>query len=93
MSREHTLDYEIKEQLIFDTINLVNPIKFDRMLLFDLCKKQRRKRRMLSGNQLEPDLYKILLGIQPRKYGMLPNKMGKFIRLAPGTDIFKELVN
>ena len=87
LARENYLDDLIKQQLIDDTLELVNPIYFNKQELVKVL--ERRVSEVQKGHvnntvaQLNTDLNKVLDGKKPRKYGEVPEKMGNFEMISP----------
>ncbi|KAH9080028.1 hypothetical protein Ae201684P_020607 [Aphanomyces euteiches] len=99
LARENHLDHVVKDALLYDTIQLVKPMHFDRAALVSILKRradentQDKKRPSMlhpleaeerAKKQLNEDLTDILRGELPRQYGELPESMGNFQRIAPG---------
>lgn len=89
MGQEHLLDEQVKQPLISDTIDLVEPLAFDRRKLADVLQRRlERKASTTSGasnrKQLDIDLHAILNGQLPRPVGVMPERMGNYERIAPG---------
>eukprot|EP00929_Paragymnodinium_shiwhaense_P034771 TRINITY_DN18876_c0_g1_i4.p1 TRINITY_DN18876_c0_g1~~TRINITY_DN18876_c0_g1_i4.p1 ORF type:complete len:1460 (-),score=402.22 TRINITY_DN18876_c0_g1_i4:65-4444(-) len=87
MGQEHLLDEQVKQPLISDTIDLVEPMEFDRRKLADVL--HRRLHKAATGavggrQQLDVDLHAILNGKVPRKPGVMPERIGNYERIAPG---------
>lgn len=90
-STETVLDDMIKQRLVDDTIDLINPVDFDRKRLFEVL--ERRAQEEFNGakplnNQhqkrgMNKDLTYILNGQMPRAYGEFPKNMGNYELLAP----------
>ena len=100
LARETALDVTVKESVVRDTIELVNPIKYDRKQLVRVCKRRlMKKKRRGVGNelsekeQLEEDLALIMRGKRPRQYGedISSEIKDSYERLAPGTKLFDQL--
>ncbi|RHZ02116.1 hypothetical protein DYB31_013921, partial [Aphanomyces astaci] len=98
MGRDNSLDYVIKDALIYDTMRLVRPLHFDRAALVsvlnrrahDLAQEKKRPNQLppteveaRALQQLNEDLTDILHGERPRQYGEMPQHMGNFQRIAP----------
>ncbi|CDW88353.1 tubulin-tyrosine ligase family protein [Stylonychia lemnae] len=90
LARETLLDDMIKQRLIDDIIDLVDPIDFDRKRLFEVLErrinedfKQSTTSNAYSKRLMNRDLTYILNGQVPRKYGEMPKIMGNFERIAP----------
>ncbi|RLO06381.1 hypothetical protein DYB28_011067 [Aphanomyces astaci] len=98
MGRDNSLDYVIKDALIYDTMRLVRPLHFDRAALLsilnrrahDLAQEKKRPNQLppteveaRALQQLNEDLTDILHGERPRQYGEMPQHMGNFQRIAP----------
>jgi tubulin polyglutamylase TTLL5 len=101
LARDTALDVTVKESVVRDTIELVNPIKYDRYQLARVCKRRQinKKQRVGRGQelsekeQLEEDLTLILRGKRPRQYGedISPEVKDCYERLAPGTKLCDQL--
>ena len=92
LSRETILDDIVKQQLIDDVIELVDPVLFDRKKLLDVLERKIKEEQGLKSNintqnnskqQMNRDLTYILNGKNIRKVGEIPKFMGNFERLAP----------
>lgn len=86
MGQEHLLDEQVKQPLISDTIDLINPLEFDRRRLADVLHRRVERKAAGSGGgrqQLDIDIHAILKGDAPRKHGDMPKKMGNYDRIAP----------
>ena len=91
LARDTVLDDLIKQRLIDDTIDLLDPIDYDRKRLFEVLDRRVRDEFTKSSGttaahskrQMNKDLTYILHGQMPRKYGELPLKMGSYERIAP----------
>lgn len=86
------LDDIIKQRLIDDTIDLVDPIDFDRKRLFEVLERRItqdiKQNTSASGtnarkNIMNKDLTYILNGAVPRTFGEDPKLMGNYERIAP----------
>lgn len=98
LSTETPLDEIVKSKLIDETIDLVNPIDFDRRRLFEVL--ERRCQEEFSTNkqtnqhikrQMNRDLTYILNKQMPRGYGELPQSLGNYERLAP-SELSEQLI-
>mmetsp|Transcript_25950 Transcript_25950/g.19556 ORF Transcript_25950/g.19556 Transcript_25950/m.19556 type:complete len:111 (-) Transcript_25950:47-379(-) len=90
LARETLLDDMVKQRLIDDTIELIDPLDFDRKRLFEVLErrinedfKQNSSSSTHAKRQMNRDFTYILNGKLPRKYGEMPKQMGNFERLAP----------
>eukprot|EP00928_Gymnodinium_smaydae_P028527 TRINITY_DN21730_c0_g1_i1.p1 TRINITY_DN21730_c0_g1~~TRINITY_DN21730_c0_g1_i1.p1 ORF type:complete len:1393 (+),score=185.94 TRINITY_DN21730_c0_g1_i1:37-4215(+) len=86
MGQEHLLDEQVKQPLISDTIDLVEPMVFHRQKLTDVLHRRVEKKAGAGAStrkQLDVDLHAILEGRLPRKFGELPERMGNYERIAP----------
>jgi tubulin polyglutamylase TTLL5 len=95
MARHTHLDIRIKNAVIQDTIELLDPTPYDRVALKRIISRrlpgirQRPLHAILKADaDLERDLHDILRGQLPRAFGELPRSMGRFERLCPGTALF-----
>jgi len=105
MARGTRIDEIVKESMIHDTAGIVDPPKFDREALVRVCARRmeemqkKGKSAMSAGGvggggekeRLEKDLSDILMGKIPRQYGEVPENMGNYQMLAPGTPYFDKL--
>jgi len=85
LARDTLLDDMVKQRLIDETIDLVNPVDFDRRRLFEVLERRINedfKKNSLSSvhakHYMNRDLTYILKGKVPRNYGEMPEKMGNF---------------
>ena len=94
LARETQLDIRVKNALVTDIIQLLDPAPFDRAALTRVLKKrisdlQQKKFSMTSTDpDLEKDLKTILGSHVPRRYGEEPRNCGNFERLCPGTKAY-----
>ncbi len=84
------MDNQVKDRLIRDTIALVDPPAYDRRALANACWRRLTQRTSLSSTSdrdvLERDLAKVLMGMVPRKFGEMPNKIGNYEQIVPSAD-------
>ena len=92
LARDTLLDDMIKQRLIDDIIELVEPVDFDRKRLFEVLErrinedfKQSTTANAYSKRLMNRDLTYILAGQVPRKFGDMPKKLGNFERIAPSS--------
>lgn len=85
LARENYLDDLIKQQLLDDTIGLIKPMYFNKTNLVKVLKRRitEVQKGQKNVNTLNNDLYAILDGQEPRKYGELPEEMGNYECIAP----------
>ena len=92
LSRDTILDDIVKQQLIDDIVELIDPVLFDRKKLLDVLERRIKEEHGLkstintqnnSKQQMNRDLTYILDGKTMRKVGEMPKFMGNFERLAP----------
>jgi tubulin polyglutamylase TTLL5 len=92
LARDHLLDDIIKQRLIDDTIDLVEPIDYDRKRLFEVLERRItqdfKQSTSKSGTNakkhiMNEDLTYILNGAMPRAYGEDPKMCGNYQRIAP----------
>lgn len=92
LARDYILDDLIKQQLIDDIIDVVDPINFDRQRMLEVLDRRIREEQGMKSQistqnnsklQLNRDLNYILRGKQIRKYGEMPAFLGGFERIAP----------
>lgn len=86
------LDDIIKQRLIDETIDLVEPVDFDRKRLFEVLERRItqdiKQNTSASGTNakkhiMNKDLTYILNGAVPRAFGEDPKLMGNYERIAP----------
>ena len=78
--------------MIDDTIDLLDPIDFDRKRLFEVLERRVHEdfskssgaMNLHTKRQMNKDLTYILHGQIPRAYGEMPKKLGSYQRIAPG---------
>jgi hypothetical protein len=102
MARENELDRRIKNQLIRDTVALVDPLPFDREALVKIIERRHRNLNVSSAgaskvggvqqHDLGRDLYALLQGRLPRQTGEAPRFCGNFDALAPGTTVSNKVM-
>jgi tubulin polyglutamylase TTLL5 len=87
LARENVLDDMIKQQLVDDTLDLVDPVFFNRQELVKVLERRlnevQKGQYINSSQQLTSDLMRILEGRRPRQYGEEPRKMGNYEMIAP----------
>lgn len=87
LARENVLDDMIKQQLVDDTLDLVDPVFFNRQELVKVLERRlnevQKGQYINSSQQLNSDLMRILEGRRPRQYGEEPRKMGNYEMIAP----------
>lgn len=91
LSCDTLLDDLIKQRLIDDTIDLIDPVDFDRKRLFEVLERRTQEEfgaAKTQSNQhlkrsMNKDLNYVLHGKVPRAYGEMPKAMGNYERLAP----------
>lgn len=87
MARENYLDDLVKQQLIDDTLELINPLYFNRNELLSVL--ERRMHELQKGqfnncvSQMNQDLTRILEGKKPRAIGQVPEKLGNYELISP----------
>ena len=100
LARDSDLDSDVKEALLRDTVALINPSPFDREALRRICKRRGFTKSnprshvcptASDKDLLENDLRDIFMGQPPRQYGELPDTMGGYERIAPGTSLYEKL--
>ena len=86
------MDDIVKQRLIDDTIDLVDPLDFDRKRLFEVLERRisqdLKQNTSASGTNarkhiMNRDLTYILNGAVPRSFGEDPRLMGNYERIAP----------
>ena len=81
LARDTEVDAIVKERLIEDTIQLVNPSKIDRAALKEICERRLYKTKasieqnISVKERLEKDLRKIFCNCFPRKFGDLNDEL------------------
>ena len=92
LHKEHLIDEIIKQNLIDDIVDLVEPIVYDHERLLDVLSRriaeaERHKSKISIHNNtkdtLNRDLTYILKGKKIRKVGEMPAKIGGFEMIAP----------
>merc|ERR1719162_857158 len=87
MGQEHLLDEQVKQPLICDTIDLIEPVEFDRKALSEVLHRRLDKKAATGSvggrQQLDIDIHAILQGQVPRRFGEMPKRMGNYERIAP----------
>lgn len=77
----------MKQSLISETIDLVEPTEFDRRKLTHVMNRRLEKKpgvsQVVGRQQLDVDFHAILKGQIPRKFGEMPRQMGNYERIAP----------
>lgn len=99
LARENALDNRVKNAMIRDTIQLVDPPAYDRATLTKILKRRLNditKNKVVSSRNdpmLEDDL-RAILGDEyyPRLYGEMPKHMGNYERLCPETKIYEQVM-
>ncbi|CAG9322482.1 unnamed protein product [Blepharisma stoltei] len=87
LARENYLDDLVKQQLIDDTLDLVDPLYFNHKELLNVL--DRRMHELQKGqfnncaSQMNIDLTRILGGKKPRPFGQLPEKVGNYELISP----------
>jgi hypothetical protein len=82
---------DIKRDMITDTIQLIDPVYFDRQVLLNVIQRRYKSNgsrhqqtsKAQMQDELNQDLTKILHGKMPRQYGQMPERMGRYQRIAP----------
>ena len=79
MSRETDLDRKVKETMVRDTINLLDPPQVDRRALKKICYRRMNRSRAMNWKtskssqteeeRLDNDIRNILMNKLPRQYG------------------------
>ncbi len=91
LARENQLDIRVKNELIRDTILLIDPAPYDRSAIVKIIKKRLKDlgHKQFIVNKQDPDLESNLRSILgdyvPRSYGEEPRCMGSYERICPGT--------
>ena len=92
LARENILDDLVKQQLVDDTIDLIEPLSFDRKKLVQVLERRILAEQGCKSNintqnnskqQLNKDLTYILNGKSMRKVGEMPKFIGNYERIAP----------
>lgn len=87
LARDHFIDDLIKQQLIDDTLDIVNPTFFNKTHLIKVLQRRLAElQRGVNNNSqavLNADLTSILDGKQRRSYGEYPTRLGNYERIAP----------
>jgi Tubulin-tyrosine ligase family len=96
-ARENVLDVRVKNIILNDTIQLIDPAPFDREAVRKILQRRFRsfsknKIGLHKDSELEYDLKEILGDYVPRKYGEVPKILGGCERLCPHTAIYTHIV-
>ena len=100
MSRENVLDHRVKDALIRDTIALVDPVPFDRVILVKALERRRRANEASSARmrsvqsqrkELAEDLINITRGRLPRRVGERARFQGAYEALCPCTSEYLKI--
>ena len=87
LARDNLLDDMIKQQLIDDTLEIVEPIYYNKQELLKVLERRiselNKGQNFNSVAQMNEDLSKILEGRKPRKLGELPQSIGNYELIAP----------
>ena len=92
LAREFIIDDLVKQQMVDDAIDIVNPVLFDRQRLIEVLDRRIREEQGCKSTintqnnskiQLNRDINYILNGKKIRLHGELPEKVGGFTRIAP----------
>lgn len=104
LGRDSPMDNKIKLSVVTDTVNIVDPLPFDREALVRVVERRMEEMRQRDrvgatgrspkprpspAEQLEEDLQAVLRGAVPRRYGEMPKRLGKFRRICPGSAQFE----
>ena len=97
LARENLLDVRVKNILLKDTIQLINPAPYDRGAVARILKRRfldfpKNKYGQHKDSHLENDLKEILGDLIPRKYGEIPDCMGGYERLCPHTSTYTHVL-
>ena len=98
MSRESGLDHRVKNQMIHDSIRLVNPVQYNREAVASILKRRMNDvatSKFVLGRHdpyLESDLYEMLGDQVPRRYGEMPEVMGNYQWLVPNTKLYENIM-
>jgi tubulin polyglutamylase TTLL5 len=98
LARTNALDVRVKNAMIRDIINIIDPAPFDRAAVLRIL--QRRlgniaKNRCSVGRndpELEQDLRDILGDYVPRRYGEMPAAMGNYEMICPHTKEYEQVL-
>ena len=99
LSTETALDEIVKSKLIDDTLDLIEPVDFDRRRLFEVLERRcteefggaKPNNNVHSKRQMNKDLTYILNGQMPRGYNEMPQNIGNYERLAP-SELSEQLI-
>jgi hypothetical protein len=85
---DNLLDDMVKQRLIDDTLDLVNPVDFDRQRVVEVLERRINEeaaadKRNTSKRNMNRDLTYILNGDMPRGYGETPKLLGNYEMIAP----------
>ena len=98
LERTNVLDDEIKLPLVQDIIKIIDPIDVDKLALLNVLERIIKIKNNTKNKdvylyspkvQLNMDLNNIFKGKLPRKYGEIPQDMGRFEMICPNKDTDK----
>jgi len=100
LSRDNQLDIRVKNAMIKDTVQLIDPAPFNRESIPRILKRrlkefQQSKSSVLNNkydSALESDLKEILGDYVPRKFGEVPRNLGNYEMLCPGTKAYTQVM-
>ena len=83
LARETPLDCEVKERLVHDTLQLVSPPYFDRIVWAHMLATRLAERSRATPPPFATEITALLHGQMPRAYGQMPERLGLYERIAP----------
>ena len=98
LGRLNPLDKRVKEMMIHDIINILDPAPYDRVMIVKILEKKLNnitKNRFVFGRNdpdLEDELHDILGDYIPRKYGETPKVLGNYQMLCPNTKEYDDIL-
>jgi tubulin polyglutamylase TTLL5 len=97
LARENLLDVRVKNILLKDTIQLIDPAPYDKEAVGKILQRRfhdfsKNKIGLHKDSELENDLKEILGDFIPRKYGEIPKILGGYERLCPHTAIYTHVL-
>jgi tubulin polyglutamylase TTLL5 len=99
LARENVFDIRVKNALISDTIQLIDPLPYDREALARALKRRLNESSKGQGSKafyhrkdtdLAADLQEVMGTARPRRVGEEPRYLGAYERLCPGTPVYSQ---
>ena len=94
LERSYLIDEVVKQSLIDDILDIVDPVDFDKEALLDIMAERLSSRRKVTPEDDLVSLGRVFRYQKVRKIGEIPEKMGLFEMIAPSplsTDLEKQI--